>query len=92
MCKRSSLGNYETHSFYCMNCGMPGIPIPRKKSHKHSSFHRKKLYCLNCKTEVNHIECSSSDEIEIFKTSFERGEYRNEVQDSLAYLRSACVG
>lgn len=84
-------GHYDTHSFYCMNCGSSGIPIPRKKSHQHEAFHRKKLYCLHCQTEVNHIECRNPVEVEIFKTNFEKGVYKNEVENSLAYLGSSCI-
>lgn len=83
--------NYEEHSFFCMNCGSKGIPLPRKKGHQHAAFHRKKLYCLSCKTEINHIECRTPVEIETFKTNFEKGVYVNEVKDSMAYLGSSCI-
>lgn len=81
--------DYEQHTFYCMNCGSKGIPIPRTRSHRRESLHRKRLYCLHCREEVNHIECNTLEEVEIFKEKFEKGEYKDEVQDSLAYLRSS---
>ena len=43
--------------FYCCKCGNEGIPIRRKNSKLRESGHLKKLYCLNCKKEVNMVEC-----------------------------------
>lgn len=68
------------HSFYCIQCGNKGIPILRKNSRKKEKFHRKKLYCMYCKTEVNHIECRNMEEVKIFKRKFKRGEYLNEIE------------
>ena len=46
----------EVHKFYCSECGKEGIPLPRKKSHKHKTGHGKHLYCIYCKKETLHIE------------------------------------
>ena len=43
--------------FYCIRCGRLGIPIPRKKGAEREGGHLKKLWCLYCKEEVNHVEC-----------------------------------
>ena len=42
--------------FYCTGCGRKGCPIFRKKGQESASGHLKKLYCLTCKDEVNHVE------------------------------------
>ena len=78
--------NYTEHKFYCINCGRAGIPIMRPDSRKHEHHHRKKLFCLTCKTEVNHIECSNSDEINEFLTNFKEGVYLNEAKDSISHV------
>ena len=75
-------------TFYCIQCGNKGIPIPRKKGREKEKGHRKKLYCLCCKEEINHIECRSDFEVEEFKINFENGVYVNEAQESLAYVRA----
>lgn len=45
------------HEFYCSQCGQKGIPIPRKKGSERESGHLKKIFCLNCQRETNHVEC-----------------------------------
>ena len=68
--------NIEIHSFFCTRCGRIGIPIPRKKNGQRERFHKKKLYCIYCRQEINHIECKNTmDEIE-FKKLFAKGEYK----------------
>ena len=79
---------YAEHSFYCINCGNKGIPLMRKQGFKHEGMHRKKLYCVHCKCEVNHIECKTYEEVQIFKDAFERGEFKDEAEESVSYLRS----
>lgn len=80
---------FEQHDFYCMKCGKKGIPLSRNKGFKHGKFHRKKLYCLSCKEEVNHIECRNDEEVKIFKENFELGVYLNEAEESISYVRSS---
>lgn len=43
-------------SFYCTECGNKGIPVIRKKGQLRKSGHLKKLYCLHCRKETNHVE------------------------------------
>ena len=82
-------GAMESHSFYCIKCGNRGLDIPRRVSHQYGKFHRKKLYCIYCKQEVNHIECRNPIEIEEFKENFKNGVYKDECEESLAALRCA---
>ena len=42
--------------FFCTQCGTEGLPIFRKKAKLREPGHLKKLYCFNCKKEVNHAE------------------------------------
>lgn len=84
--------SYAEHSFYCISCGNKGIPLSRQQSHKHSKMHRKKLYCINCRCEVNHIECSTFDQVEEFKFNFQNGVYKNEAEESLSFIRGARLG
>jgi hypothetical protein len=76
------------HSFYCMKCGQKGIPLARKEGYQHKSFHRKKMYCVFCKQEVNHIECKNYEEIMKFKEDFESGVFVDEAEESISYVRS----
>ena len=85
------MGNFSEHSFYCIKCGNKGVPLMRKQGHKHKRFHRKKLYCIHCKEEVNHIECQTDDEVYQFKMDFEKGVYTNEAEESIHYVRTARV-
>ena len=80
--------NYTEHKFYCMKCGRAGIPIMRPDSRRHERHHRKKLFCLYCKTEVNHIECTNTDEINEFLENFKEGAYVDESEASISFIRS----
>lgn len=86
MAKRS----YSEHSFYCLSCGNKGIPLMRKQGFQHEKMHRKKLYCIHCKQEVNHIECKTWDEIEEFKINFQKGVYKDEAENSISHVRNSC--
>ena len=77
----------ESHDFYCLLCGNKGIPIARKRSILMESLHRKKLYCVNCKTEVNHIECRTDREVKEFKKNFAEGIYKEEALNSLVHCQ-----
>lgn len=59
---------FEEHEFYCTKCGQKTMSLPRQISHKHKSFHLKKLYCIHCKEEINCVE---------IKDEFEREEFLN---------------
>ena len=87
--KRASM---ELHDFYCIGCGNKGIALQRKTGFKHSSHHRKKLYCIYCKSEVNHIECQTYEDVENFKNNYKNGVYDIERQESFHYVRSQCLG
>ena len=78
-------GNYETHNFYCLNCGRRAVPLMRPKSHKYSSCHRKALFCPWCGTTVNHIEIATEEEKEWFFNEFNNGSFIEEALQSIQY-------
>ena len=82
----------DTHEFYCMKCGNKGIPLTRNQGHQHGRFHRKKLFCLYCREEVNHIECKTPEDVAEFRKNFELGVYKDEAEDSVSYLRGRRFG
>ena len=69
--------SFMVSDFYCVKCGSKGMPLPRKKANQKESGHMKKLYCLKCKCEVNHIEIKpfGDYDYEMFKKDFEEGRF-----------------
>ena len=63
--------------FFCTNCGKESVPIMRRKSHMREAGHLKKLYCINCRKEINHFEVRDidTDGIEQFKKEFILGRF-----------------
>ena len=53
--------HFSISNFYCTKCGNQGIPISRKNGSRRGYQHLKKLYCIYCKEEVNHIEVRDID-------------------------------
>lgn len=80
------------NSFYCINCGKKTLDLPRNRGFQHEKFHRKKLYCFNCKTEINHVECKNDEEVWDFKEDFLNGNFKEEALESLEVLSSQEVG
>ena len=79
---------FNEHDFYCITCGHKGIPLSRKQGHQHERFHRKKLFCIYCQQEVNHIECKNDEDVAEFKRNFENGVYKDEAEESVSYVRA----
>jgi hypothetical protein len=42
--------------FYCIECSSRGIPIMRMAGKEREAGHLKKLYCVKCQKETNHVE------------------------------------
>ena len=82
---------YEIHDFYCLNCGKKSIPLSRKSGHQHARNHRKKLYCPNCKQEVNHIEIKTEEDRQQFLEKFENGEYIEEAKESIEECKNSSL-
>ena len=79
---------FNEHDFYCIKCGHKGIPLSRKQGHQHERFHRKKLFCIYCQQEVNHIEFINDEDLAEFKRNFENGVYKDEAEESVSYVRA----
>lgn len=69
-----------TNDFYCTKCGQKGIPIIRRKGAEREAGHLKKLWCLNCNKEVNHVECKENSKYDYkdFIIEFEYGNFDTE--------------
>ena len=80
------MAGYEEHTFWCIKCGKQNFPLQRKVNHKHSKHHRKKLWCIHCKQEINCIECRNDQEVKEFKEKFEAGEYQKELEENLDFI------
>lgn len=70
------------HEFYCVCCGNKGIPIPRRKGAEREPGHLKKLFCLTCQTETNHVECIPNSRYTYEDFLLER-EYDNFTEDGI---------
>lgn len=72
--------NYTISNFYCTRCGKKGIPISRPKSLQREFQHYKRLYCVYCQEEINHVEIREFDNYsyEDFKEDFEAGKFIQE--------------
>ena len=67
-------------TFYCVKCGTKGIPIARKTGSLREAGHLKKLYCLKCGKEVNHVETRPFTKYDYkdFVTEYEYGNFTEE--------------
>lgn len=80
---------FEMHDFYCLQCANKTIPVARKLSQRRERFHRKKLWCPHCKTEINCIEITTQEEKEKFMEAYKNGEYKEEAEESLHNVRNS---
>ena len=85
--RRGNIRNIEEHDFYCVKCGNKGIPIMRRGGNFREAGHLKKLYCLFCKKEINHVECLpfSKYTYEDFKLEFENNNFDEEGNRKVKY-------
>ena len=84
--------NIVMSEFYCTQCGNKGLPVWRKSGQEREAGHLKKLYCLKCKQETNHVECKEYThyQFEDFKTEYEYDNFTKDGQRKQKYgeLRS----
>lgn len=69
--------SYESHDFYCCNCGRLGLPVLRAGGRMREQYHLKNLYCPHCKQEYNHVEIRTPQEKQVFIENFNQGVYEN---------------
>ena len=78
---------YDSHDFYCLNCGHKGIPCQRPDNRRREPYHRKKLYCIFCHLECNHIEINTEEQRQEFIELFEAGEFVEEAKTSINFIQ-----
>lgn len=82
--------------FYCTQCGNKGIPIARKVGSQREAGHLKKLYCMYCQEEVNHVEIRPYGQYnyEDFKREFELGRFvhgnRVPINECISCSKTTC--
>jgi hypothetical protein len=72
---------------WCISCGKRGIPIIREKGKQREAGHRKAMYCIYCKSTVNHIETRNEEEARKFREDFAAGMYREEAEKSILFAK-----
>lgn len=55
--------NFVLTDFICPECTNV-LTLPRKIGREKELYHQKKMWCFNCKKEINHIELHNIDIIE----------------------------
>ena len=65
------------NEFYCCKCGKKGFSIPRKDGQQREAGHQKKMWCINCKEVINHVECKPGTKYDYkdFRLEFEYGNF-----------------
>ena len=48
--------DFSVSRMFCCNCGREGVPISRKSGRYREAGHLKKLYCIYCGKDWNHVE------------------------------------
>jgi len=76
---------YETHDFYCINCGKKALNLMRTNGRMRKVGHLKKLYCYNCKAVCNCYEVRDERDLNKFKTKFNNGDFKDLAEESLAF-------
>lgn len=51
--------NISISRMFCCKCGNENIPIMRRGGHYREPGHLKKIYCIHCGKEWNHVEIRS---------------------------------
>lgn len=59
--------------------------LPRRESLRRGKGHLKKVYCIRCREEVNHLEVREIDidfDIDVFLEDLRNGKYQDIVNDN----------
>ena len=80
----------QLSDFYCSQCGTKGLPVWRKGGAAREKGHLKKLFCLKCQKETNHIECNNNYTSEDFYFEFNNNNFDEDGKRRMTYkqLRS----
>lgn len=71
--------SFTISDFYCVKCGEKGMPIARKMSKQREAGHLKKLFCIHCKMDTNHMEIRPFDmdyTLEDLKEDIKNGKFK----------------
>lgn len=79
--------NLLVSEFYCVKCGNKGIPIVRHKGKGREAGHLKKLFCLKCQEEVNHVEIKAKSKYtyDDFLVEFEHNNFDEDGNRKMSY-------
>ena len=74
--------NMFQSQFFCTQCGNEGLPLMRPKGKIREAGHLKKLYCVHCKQEVNHVEIRDGGDYtkEDFMREYSLGRFKDGVR------------
>ena len=77
----------SSSDFYCTKCGNRGIPITRRRGAEREAGHLKRIFCLHCKEELNHVECKpfSHYDYNDFLTEFNYNNFDEEGNRKISY-------
>lgn len=80
---------YEFNEFRCTQCGERGIPIVRRIGAAREAGHLKKLWCLKCKKETNHVECKANTKYQVsdFEIEFKYHNFTTDGKRILPYSK-----
>ena len=75
--------------FYCTQCGSKGLPVVRTGRKTREPGHLKKLFCLQCGVQTNHVEVRpfGQYDYEDFQIEFIHGNFNKEGQRKDPYWR-----
>lgn len=59
--KTKDIRNVSFSDFYCTQCGLKNLPIPRIAGKEKEPGHLKKLFCFHCQKETNMAEIRQSN-------------------------------
>lgn len=73
---------------FCTSCGKEGIPVARTLGQTREPGHLKKMYCINCKEETNHVEVRPYGRYteKDFRQEYDTGRFVNGVRTPVKYL------
>ena len=85
--------NATASEFYCTKCGKKGIPIWRKSGREREAGHLKKIWCLHCNKQTNHVECKpfTKYSYEDFLLEFECNNFTEDGQRKMKYGDLKCA-
>ena len=77
----------SSSDFYCTECGNRCIPITRRRGAEREAGHLKRIFCLHCKEEWNHVECKpfSHYDYNDFLTEFNYNNFDEEGNRKISY-------